>query len=369
MNGDTGYTGYTGVQGFTGYTGYTGIQGFTGYTGYTGIQGFTGYTGYTGVQGFTGYTGYTGVNGDTGYTGYTGFPGVTGYTGYTGVIGYTGYTGYTGPPGAIDSITLLSAGGGTSLLNSTSANPNFSTRSLLVNPGLSISAGGDTITISNITSLSSVGGKNSLVNQGTVPGFAIKSLYAVNNITITDNTTFLTLSGSGFWTTGLGYEFEPRNLSECGQISLASSSSYYKSEWAPCIFNSTQISFWKLGNNVSNLFFGLYNSSGVLQRRTAKSALTTPGLITLPWIDSTGAESSYNFSKGQKFWIGYYSGAGGSNLIGKTLSPTNIPGTGITVTIDNTPYVTSLVDWITVPLDPIPSSLTTSGLLVWYRIH
>jgi hypothetical protein len=120
-----------------------------------------------------------------------------------------------------------------------------------------------------------------------------------------------------------------------------------------------------MSNNASNLIFGLYNSSGVLKANAPASSSTTPGLITLTWT------TPYTFYKGEKFWIGFY-GAISNVVIGKILSNSNIPGTGVTISIDNTPWLVSTTSWSGgVPLNNIPVSpnITTSTLLTWYKIH
>ena len=85
--GNTGATGFQGIQGNTGATGPTGSQGSQGVTGPTGsqgIQGVTGPTGSQGIQGITGATGEQGIQGGNAGRIYYLWAGVTaaGFTGY-----------------------------------------------------------------------------------------------------------------------------------------------------------------------------------------------------------------------------------------------------------------------------------------------
>ena len=319
----------------------------------------TGYTGYLGATGYTGYTGYTGETGSTGYTGYTGERGFTGYTGYTGV---TGYTGCTGPSG--QAITLVSTGGGTSLLNSTT-NPNFSTKSLSVGPGLSTaSSTSDLINISNTVSLSSTGEGTSLVNHGTVPNLAIKSLFAGTNINIVDNTTSLNLSGPSTWITGIDFQFEPTNMSQGGSFTILGNA-YYKAEYAPCAFTTTSIIYWKYTKLSTSISFALYNNTGLtLLAYTNVHTSIIPGENKINWV------TSCTFSKGQKFILAYSPNSNSaytSNIV--TFSLNQLPTVGgnvVAYTIETTPYFYTNF-WSTPPAT-IPAFTVAGGTtaIPWY---
>jgi hypothetical protein len=115
FTGSTGFTGSAGENGFTGSTGFTGSageNGFTGSTGFTGSAGENGFTGSAGEHGFTGSTGFTGSAGEHGFTGSTGFTGsagehgFTGSTGFVGSVGFVGSRGFTGSTGFTGSIGI-----------------------------------------------------------------------------------------------------------------------------------------------------------------------------------------------------------------------------------------------------------------------
>ena len=314
------------------------------------------------MTGYTGYTGYTGVQGVTGYTGYTGVQGVTGYTGYTGV------TGYTGPPGNVNSITLVSTGGGISVLNSIT-NPNFSTKSLTVGPGLSIAVNpaGEVISISNTVSLSSVGVGESLVNQGTIPGLAIKSLIAGSNITITNNITSLNLSCFGFWNTGIGFQFEPNNMRNGGQVNILASA-YYKTEWAPCVFTTNSIQYFRISTTESRIVFALFNAdaNGTLITKTPIHISSTIGEQIVNW------ETPVTFTKGQRFILGYSPSNGlanSNNLFSISITSQNlanylIPPSTLTMAPN---FFTQQWASGTVPSSIVPyASQGASNVIPWY---
>ena len=105
------------------------------------------------------------------------------------------------------SISLTNSGAGNSLLNSTS-NPNFSTKGLIAGSNISISSNSTDLTLSNsspasIISLSNSGSGNSLLNSTTNPNFSTKGLIAGSNISISSNSTDLTISASGSTITDL----------------------------------------------------------------------------------------------------------------------------------------------------------------------
>ncbi|XP_013406006.1 uncharacterized protein LOC106170605 [Lingula anatina] len=100
LNGVAGRIGPTGATGQRGQTGAVGAQGRTGPTGSTGARGVAGQTGAVGQTGRQGNSGPTGSVGATGPKGERGMIGVTGATGQKGAIGQTGLTGMAGPTGA-----------------------------------------------------------------------------------------------------------------------------------------------------------------------------------------------------------------------------------------------------------------------------
>ena len=97
--GPQGNTGATGLNGSTGATGQNGATGANGQNGATGANGQNGATGATGPSGLDGQASATGATGATGVTGSTGPNGLDGSTGPSGPSGPTGVTGNTGPSG------------------------------------------------------------------------------------------------------------------------------------------------------------------------------------------------------------------------------------------------------------------------------
>jgi len=97
--GATGPSGNDGQAGATGATGNAGQNGATGNNGTNGNNGATGATGATGPSGLDGQASATGATGATGVTGSTGPNGFDGSTGPSGPSGPTGVTGNTGPSG------------------------------------------------------------------------------------------------------------------------------------------------------------------------------------------------------------------------------------------------------------------------------
>ena len=98
--GVAGTTGVTGPSGANGSAGPTGPQGIAGSAGVTGPTGATGPSGPSGANGSSGQVGATGLQGAQGLPGATGPTGPSGPTGNNGATGGTGVTGNTGPSGA-----------------------------------------------------------------------------------------------------------------------------------------------------------------------------------------------------------------------------------------------------------------------------
>ena len=260
-------------------------------------------------------------------------------------------------------ISLASTGTGTSLLNSTT-NPSFTTKSLAVGSGLSITSTSNLITLTNSSpasgiSLSNVGTTSLVADASTNPAFQTKGLVAGTNVTLSATATDVTINASGTWNTGLAFEFQPSNMSGGGQITFGSFA-YYKSEWASCIFTATTINYWKLNNNSTTVYFGLFDDSGNRIAYTNASTSSTVGLTSVNFI------TPYTFAKGQKFWLGH-TGVVSNAHFGIGLSITNVPGTGITPSITNTPYVYT-ASWATTAPTAIPAVTGTGSAILWYRL-
>ena len=162
LQGQSGRNGYTGSFGYTGSAGPAGgYTGSRGENGYSGSKGDIGYAGSRGAQGNTGNTGSQGPQGPSGpaggYTGSAGTPGPSGPAGgYTGSVGYTGSRGVSG---SSTSTATTSAVGGVIIgdnVNITGAGvisiPSATTDTLgVVRAGTGVSVVNGVITVSTVS--------------------------------------------------------------------------------------------------------------------------------------------------------------------------------------------------------------------------
>ena len=177
----------------------------------------------------------------------------------------------------------------------------------------------------------------------------IKSVSAGSNITVSNTTTELTVTGSGVWTTGLDSIFEPTNMSQAvaNNSGILQANAYYKSEWAPFTFTTTKIKYWRVGITETTIRFALYNSSYSRLAYTAIDISNIQGEITLNF------NTSVTFTKGERFILGYSSGtSNGASILHVVLSGISYnPGT-----IEKAPYFYTN-KWLS---NPPPATVTTS---------
>ena len=258
------------------------------------------------------------------------------------------------------SISVSSISGGTSMIASTSSNPSFVLKGLTASTGISLATVSNNVQITNSSPASAI----TLTNSGTTsligttsanPSLRVKGLSAGNNITLTTVGDDVQINASGTWSS-INFQYQPTNFSGGGQVSILAQA-YFKLEYAPCAFTTTQLKYYKLNTTSTTISFAIYNSAGSLLAKSENNTSTIAGLNTVAW------NTPVTFTIGQPFYLAHSPNTGttlSTLVFGVNLSPTLIPNS----LYFYTNYWTSGLAPASVPI----GSNTTSSCIMWYML-
>ena len=207
--------------------------------------------------------------------------------------------------------------------------------------------------LTSALTLTNAGTGVSLVNTTTAPTLKTKSITAGNNILITDTGTDIKIDATVVLT-GTAYQYQPSNFSQGGQITI-SGSAFYKLEYAPVNFTTTQLKYWKLNTTSTTLSFALYSSTGSLLAYNNNHVSTTVGLNTINW------NTSITFTAGQPFYFSHSTNNG-------TSMSTLVFGIGLSATNINSSLYFYTNYWTsgTAPSSVVIGGTGTSTAIMWY---
>lgn len=263
-----------------------------------------------------------------------------------------------GGGGTASQTTLTNVGTGVNIVDGVI--PYYNVKSISTSTGLSVSSNATDIVLENTSPASSI----TLTNSGTTsligttsanPNFSIKGLSAGTNITLTTIGNNVQINASGAWS-NINFQYQPTNFSGGGQVSILGNA-YYKLEYAPCAFTTTQLKYYKLNTTSTTISFAIYNSAVSLLAKSENNTSVIAGLNTATW------NTPVTFTIGQPFYFAHSTNNGttlSTLVFGIGLSPTNIPNS----LYFHTNFWTSGLAPATVTIGTNP----TSTCIMWYML-